>query len=425
MGERVALHGMAYGGAAVGRLDDGAAVFVHGGLAGETVEVELVERRKRFARGRLVQVLEAAPGRVEAPCPHFREGCGGCQWQHATYDAQLGFRQVILADQLRRFGGIADPLLLDPVRSPEPFGYRVTAELHTRGGRVGFNREGSHQLVDVEHCPLLAEPLDVGLGVVRGFAARLPASVESVQLRLGEGTMQLTLFAQDDPRSLKLLAAELAATCERRLAAAESEIRQCTVAGVRVGSERTRGLVGQPHLFMRLAGRPFRVSAQSFFQVNRGVADQLAAAVTEAARGQARVLDLFSGVGVFGLLLADQADEVVGVEAHPAAIADAEANRAEAAAENVQFVQADVDSAGEIAARAWGAVILDPPRAGCPRAILDALDASRIIYVSCDPSTLARDAKILIGRGYRLTSAQLFDMFPQTYHLETLAIFDR
>jgi len=138
-----------------------------------------------------------------------------------------------------------------------------------------------------------------------------------------------------------------------------------------------------------------------------------------------RLLDLFSGVGTFALLAADRAGEVVGVEAHPAAIADAAANAAEAAADNARFVQADAASAADLAAEGWDLAILDPPRAGCPPRVLEALDARRVAYVSCDPSTLARDLKLLLAHGFRLASVQLFDMFPQTYHVETVALLVR
>src|SRR5438093_5317333 len=141
MAATVKLHGMAYGGAAVGRLEDGAAVFVHGALEGELAEIEVVERRKNFARGRLLQVLEPSKDRIDPPCPHFKEGCGGCQWQHATYEAQLAFKQQILADQLRRTGGIAEPPFLEPVPSSQPFGYRNVAEFHVGSEGIGFHRE--------------------------------------------------------------------------------------------------------------------------------------------------------------------------------------------------------------------------------------------------------------------------------------------
>jgi 23S rRNA (uracil1939-C5)-methyltransferase len=405
---------MAYGGAAVGRLEDGAAVFVQGGLPGELVDAELTERKPRFARGRLLEVIEPAPERVAPPCPHFLEGCGGCQWQHAGYEAQVAYKQQILVDHLRRMGGIADPPLLEPVPSPQPFGYRNVAELHIGGKAVGFNREGSHDLVDIRHCPLVEEPIDAALQVVRANREQL-RGVGSVQIRNGLDGLQLALITDDDPRAYKLLAPQLA----------EQVGGLCRVAGAKVGATSMRGLHGEPWLHLQLAGRQFRVSALSFFQVNNAVAEALAAAVVAHIPPNGRILDLFSGVGTFAILVADQSDEVVAVEELPAAIADAHANIAEAAADNVRLVQADVAASAELAGQSWDAAILDPPRAGCPRAILNALNAQRIAYVSCDPSTLARDLKILLARGYALTSLQLLDMFPQTYHLETLAILER
>jgi 23S rRNA (uracil1939-C5)-methyltransferase len=415
----VRLHGMAYGGAAVGRLEDGAAVFVHGGLEGELVEVELVERKKNFARGRLVEVLEPTAARVEPPCPHFLEGCGGCQWQHASYEAQLAYKQGILADQLRRMGGIADPPLLPAVPSPFPFGYRNTIELHLGGRLLGFHREGTHELVDVVHCPLVEPAIDAAIGALRKVRSKLGA-VSSLHVRNGVDALQVALIGAEDPRGNKVLASELAADIE-----AAGVGNPVHVAGARVGSQRMRGLHGEPWVQMRLAGRGFRVSALSFFQVSSAVAEVLAAQVAAQFKPRERVLDLFSGVGTFALMAADEADEVVGVEEHPAALADAAANAAEAGAENARFVPTDVASAVELAAERWDLAILDPPRAGCPRKVLDSLNAERIVYVSCDPSTLARDLKVLAARGFALTSVQLLDMFPQTYHIEAIALLER
>jgi 23S rRNA (uracil1939-C5)-methyltransferase len=411
--EQVRLHGMAYGGTAVGRLADGAAVFVPGGLAGETVELEVAERRRNFARARLVTMLDPSPARVQPPCAHFLEGCGGCQWQHAAYDAQLAFKRDVLLDQLRRLGGIDSPPLLESVPSPLEFGYRSSAEFHVRNGRVGFNREGSHELVDVLSCPLISDEMNRALRVVRQIVPAAPGAIESVEIRAGMDALQLTLYAQDDPRGYRILGDELAAAIGG----------ECRVAGVRVGSDRTRGLHGQPYVHMRLAGRLWRVSAQSFFQVNLAVAERLCAAVLPFAPRGGRVLDLFAGVGLFGLLLADAAADVVAVESSAPAVADAEANRAEAAADNLQVVTAEVSPA-HVEGK-WDVIVLDPPRAGCPRAVLDVLNGHQIVYVSCDPSTLARDLKVLVGRGYRLDSVQLFDMFPQTYHIEALAVLSR
>ncbi len=406
---------MAYGGAAVGRLEDGAAVFVHGALPGELAEIELVERKKNFARGRLVQVIEPSKERIQPACPHFLEGCGGCQWQHASYEAQLGFKQQILSDQLRRVGGIADPPLLEPVPSPQPFGYRNSAEFHLADNELGFHREGSHELVDIVHCPLVEPPIDAALGVLRTFRPKLSA-VSAIHVRNGPDALQVALITDDDPRGYKLLAPELA---ERAEQAAGKPVH---VAGVRAASDRMRGLHGEPWLHMQLAGRRFRVSALSFFQVNSAVAEALAQKVGEQVGRAKRVLDLFSGVGTFALLAADRAGEVVAVESHPAAVADAAANAAEAGAENARFIQSDVAGASSVAAEHWDLALLDPPRAGCPRTVLEALAAERVVYVSCDPSTLARDLKILLARGYRLESAQLLDMFPQTYHMEAIAL---
>ncbi|MDE3074947.1 MAG: class I SAM-dependent RNA methyltransferase [Chloroflexota bacterium] len=414
MPETVRLHGMAYGGPAVGRLGDGAAVFFLGGLPGETVEIDLTERRKRFGRGRLVRILEPAAERTEPPCRHFLEGCGGCQWQFASYQAQVDYKQSILADQLARMGGIAGAPLLEPVAAPEPFRYRNVVDFHVRGGEIGLNREGSHELVDLQYCPLVEQPIEQALVAIRRRRDRL-GSIAAVQVRHGADALQVTLVTDDDPRGYKLLAAQLA----------EEIGGDCRVAGLGHATNKLRGLHGDPWVSMELAGRRFRVSAPSFFQVNAAVAELLAERVAGQVRSNSRVIDLFSGVGTFGLLAAERAAEVVGVEESAFALADASANAAEAAAENVRFVHSDVGAAQALVEEGWDLTILDPPRSGCPRSILEALKSERIAYVSCDPSTLARDLRALVDRGFKLESVQLLDMFPQTYHIECLAVLSK
>jgi 23S rRNA (uracil1939-C5)-methyltransferase len=418
MSERVRLHGMAYGGAAVGRLEDGLAVFVNGALPGELAEIDVGERKKNFARGTLIEVAEPVSERIQPPCPHFLQGCGGCDWQYAGYDAQLAYKQAILADQLRRMGGIADAPMLEPVASPLPYGYRNSAEFHVAAGRIGFHREGTHELINTLSCPLMEEPINTALTVLRNNRETL-AGVRSVAIRNGSDALQLTFLMEDDPRGFRLIAAELAAKLEPVVG------KPVGIAGVRAGSDRMRGLAGEPWLRMELGGRAFRVSALSFFQVNAGVAEQLAAIVAAQVRPGDRVLDLFAGVGTFGLLAADTARDVVGIESHPAAVADASTNIAEAGAENVRITQGDVGASAELAAGGWDVAILDPPRGGCPRKVLEGVEAKRVVYVSCDPSTLARDLKVLLERGFRPESVQLLDMFPQTYHIEAVALLIR
>ncbi|MGH2363044.1 MAG: class I SAM-dependent RNA methyltransferase [Chloroflexota bacterium] len=414
MSEMVRLHGMAYGGAAVGRLADGAAVFVAGGLRGEVVEVQVAERKKSFARAQLLRVVEPAPERVAPPCPHFRAGCGGCQWQFGEYGAQLLYKEDVLRDQLSRLGGLRDVPLLPSLAAPEAWGYRNVVEFHVGPEGIGFHREGTHAIVDVQSCPLAEPGINAALAAVRTSRKRL-AGTASVQVRTGADALHLTLVTDDDPRGYKLLATELA----DRLGAG------ARVTGVANGTPRMRGLTGDPWVWMNLAGHRFRASALSFFQVNSAVAGQLVEHLLPAVSLGSRVLDLYCGVGTFSLLAAERAAEVVGVENSASALADAATNAAEFAANNLRLVQADVGASQALAAEPWDLAILDPPRSGCPGSVLEVLNAARLAYVSCDPTTLARDLRLLTQRGYQLDSMRLFDMFPQTYHMETLSLLSR
>ena len=400
---------IAHGGAALGR-HEGRVIFVPYALPGETARVEITEDKGRYAFARLVEVLEPSPDRVAPPCPYFGlTGCGGCQWQHAAYEAQLRFKAKIVADQLMRIGSIAEPRVHPTLPDGSGWAYRNHAQFHPApGGGLGFQGVSVGRprgVVTVDECPIL-HPLLSELYGALDFD--LPGLLR-LSLRAGTetGDSMLIFEMEDDlPPSLE---SDMPVSCVLLLS-----------------DGRHANLIGNNHITEVVAGRAYRISAPSFFQVNTPQSAQLVRLVTEYLdlRGGETVLDGYCGVGLFTAHLAERAGLVIGVELAPTAVADLLENTAEF--DNVEVIEGPIEAALPDLDVPLDAAVVDPPRAGMDRFALDALVArqpARVVYVSCDPATLARDAKRLVRAGYRLVEVQPVDMFPQTYHVESVALF--
>jgi 23S rRNA (uracil1939-C5)-methyltransferase len=395
-----------HGGAALGR-HEGRAIFVPYALPGETARVEITEDRERYAFARLVEVLEPSPDRVAPPCPHFGiDGCGGCQWQHADYPAQLRFKAEIVADQLARIGKIAEPPVRPTIPDPEGWAYRNHAQFRSAsGGGLGFQAASSNRTVAIDECPIL-HPL------LADLYATLDLELENLlrlSLRAGTATGDLMLVFETNDDLPPALESDLPVSCVLLLSDGQHA-----------------NLIGSNHITEVVAGRAYRVSAPSFFQVNTPQAAQLVRLATGYLdlQGDETVLDAYCGVGLFTAHLAERAGLVVGIELVPAAVDDLLENTAEF--DNVDVIEGPVEAVLPDLDFSIDAVVVDPPRAGLDRFALDALIAgapARLVYVSCDPATLARDVKRLAAAGYRLVEVQPVDMFPQTYHVESVALF--
>jgi len=400
---------MAHGGAALGRYE-GRVLFVPYAIPGETVRVEIVEAHERWARARLLEVVEPSLDRIADPqCPHFGPSrCGGCHWQHIAYPAQLAYKKEVVLDQLARIGKIAGPPVHEVIPSPSPWGYRNQVQLRPAGdGALGFVRAGNDGIQPIRTCPimhpLLAELFDQ-LDLDFPDLARLT-------LRAGVATgdaMAILETREDEPPEI---AVDLPLSVNFMLSD---------------GTPVT--LVGNAWIAEEVAGRLWRVSAPSFFQVNREMAEQLVQVVRDyaAPRETETLLDLYAGVGLFGLTLAPLAGRAFLVEENPHAVADALENAA--GQENVTLLEGPVEEALAEWEEPVDIVVLDPPRGGCAPdvpAALSRLAPARLVYVSCDPATLARDLRRLLEGPFRLIDVQPLDMFPQTYHIECVALLRR
>ena len=371
---------IAAGGDGVGRAPDGRVVFVPLTAPGDRVRVRLVETRARYARGEVEALLEPGPARSEPRCAVFG-ACGGCSWQHLRYEAQIDAKRAIAREALRRIGGLRALPPIETIPSPEPYGYRSRARVLAAGGRVGYRRRRSHAVCAVTQCPLLAPALDRALGAL---AARPPAEDGEWELALGEG---------DRVRCAPLAAGH-----------------------------------GAEPIPLRVDADRIEVSVGVFAQANAALLDPLARAVLGAAGYGEEALELFAGAGSFTLGLARRFARVTAVEADPAATRDLLRNTA---GRHVRVIEARVEAwleRGGADALAPEAIVLDPPRGGLgpgAAARLAALPARRTAYLSCDPATLARDVAVLAAHGHRLSRLWLFDLFPQTPHVEVLALLER
>lgn len=410
MPQSVDLHltAMAHGGTALGR-HGGQVIFVPYTIPGERVRVELVESHTRWARARLLEVLEPSPHRVEPPCPFFGPGrCGGCHFQHIAYQAQAEFKRDVVIDQLGRLGGLQDANVLDIIGAAEPWGYRNHAQFSVAAdGNLGFLSADTHHVVPVRECLILDPLLD---DVWAALDMQWP-QLHRLSLRCGSATGDLMAIFELDHYEDFGIEVDFPVSCVILLADGEVVV-----------------LMGNAHIVDHVAGRDYRISAGSFFQVNTAGAEALVALLGDfsAPTGGETLVDVYCGVGLFGLSLVDRVGRVIGIEADPSAAADFRHN-----AEGLDGVELVEDKAGSALAGMEGAVdlmVLDPPRSGLGERVISEiarLAPPRLAYVSCDPATLARDARHLTTEGYELREVQPVDLFPQTYHVESVAFFVR
>ncbi|MFO7675144.1 MAG: 23S rRNA (uracil(1939)-C(5))-methyltransferase RlmD [bacterium] len=420
------------GGSGLAELD-GRKVFVPFAAPGEKVRARITTSKRDYAVARLDAVLEPSPARREPPCPLFGR-CGGCRLQHLGYEEQLAVKRGIVADALRRIARL-EAEVAPVIASPGEWHYRNKTQYAVgffRGPRVGFYAEASHHIIVPDACLLHPPAFDAARRACADWLADEPDATYREDEH--SGSIRHLVLRTDGTRTIALVATrtrDIAPGLVERLRAAPGISAVCQTRNPertnRVLGPETRPVAGEPELEFRLAGRRLAVSPAAFFQVNTAQAGTLARLVRAGLAGPqpGHLLDLYSGVGAFALAAADLAGRVTGLELDPVAVADARRNAELNGLENVEFREADADRLAELPA--CDAVILDPPRKGASRELLAAIAAARpgrVIYVSCDPATLARDLALLVAAGYRLARVEPVDMFPQTAHVETVATLE-
>jgi 23S rRNA (uracil1939-C5)-methyltransferase len=397
---------LVYGGEGMGRLPDGRAAFVPFVLPGERVRMRAVEVKRGFVRGALVEVIEPSPERTAPRCIHFGL-CGGCHYQHMPYPAQLAAKRAILHDQLARIGKIANPPVAPTVASPAEYYYRNHVQFHQDpDGKLGYIAFTGERVFAIQECHLPEAALNETWPLL-DFEP-LP-EVDRIGLRLGvDEDVMLTLESEGDfPPEVSL---------------------DLPISAAFVGPAGTVVLAGDESLLMEVKGRAFRVSPGSFFQVNTSMAGKMVEMLLERLplTAQTTVLDVYCGVGLFSAFLAPRVGQVVGIELSEPACADYATNLDEF--ETVGLYQGAAEEVLPALDVHPDVIIVDPPRSGLERRALDAVaaaGAATLVYVSCDPATLARDARRLVDAGYHLDQSIPFDLFPQTYHIESISFFTR
>lgn len=399
------LDKLVYGGAALGRLPDGRAAFVPLALPGETVRARIVKEARGHVQARLIEVLTPAPQRISPRCPHFGL-CGGCHYQHLSYADQLQAKEEILRDQLQRLGKIKEPPVQPIVPAPKPWHYRNHVQFHLdSAGRLGFIRQDNEGVLPIETCFLPEQP-------IADFWPQLQldadTSLERISLRTDSyGDLMLTLYAAS-PDLPEI-------------------ISEAGVSIAHVVADDTLLVGGDDHLTFEILGKSFRVSPAAFFQVNTLMAEKMVQHLLDNLHLPVRtVLDVYCGGGLFSAFLAPHCETLIGVETSPAACEDFSINLD--ACDHVALYEAPAEVVLPSLDVRADLIVVDPPREGLHPRALDAIvraAAREIAYISCDPATLARDAARLQKQGYRLRQVTPFDLFPQTYHIESISFFDR
>lgn len=441
----VTIHGLGHSGEGVGRYE-GLTLFVPGGAPGDRLEARVTEVKKNYAKAVLERVVEPSPHRVAPPCPVVGE-CGGCQLQHIAYPAQLDLKRQQVIDAVERLGKLSGVAVHPTLGMDEPWQYRNKAQFPFgfRSGKVvaGFFAPGTHRIVDIEQCDIQHPLGNQIMAEVKDLAHRFGVPIyderthrgviRHVLARVGRGTGECMAVIVTNGPGLprgKQIAEELM----KRIPALVSVVQNINAEQTNVILGRKNHLLaGREYIIDFIGDLEFAISPLSFFQVNPAQTEVLYGKALEYAglTGQETVLDVYCGIGTISLFLARQAREVIGIEWVPPAIEDARENAERNSIGNARFICGD--AAQEMPRLAEQGVrphviVVDPPRKGCDEPVLRAMadmGPRRIVYVSCNPASLARDLAILGELGYRTLEVQPVDMFPHTAHVECVVRLEK
>ncbi|VAW36130.1 RNA methyltransferase, TrmA family [hydrothermal vent metagenome] len=415
----IKIDNLTYGGDGIGRLD-GKAVFVPYGAPGDTVEVKFVKEKKSFAIAELVKVTEPSPLRQEPACPVFGQ-CGGCNWQHVSYETQLKAKGELFTETLKRLADVEFPEPLKLVASPQILNYRNRVKIHKKGPKWGFFRAKSHKIVDIDNCPLLDPTINRVFAALKGF--KLPEMVHTIDIALDEKTgscvaafytkknrdfdWQGLIDKVDGLKGIELWKKD------------PNKTRKSWITGL-----------GDISISYTVEGATILYGATTFMQGNPGqnrniVKEVLRLTGLDEVKDEKKsvvIADLFCGAGNLTLPMAMRAETVVGIDSDGEAIKLARKAARLLGLNSVKFRSEGTEKTKTLEKVSPAVVVLDPPRSGCPEAIEKIIKArpEKVIYISCAPPTLARDIKLLINEGYRPARASVLDLFPQTYHIESI-----
>ncbi len=421
---RARIESVAFKGYGVARIH-GKVVFVPYAATGDEAWIAMMEEKRKYSMGRLIQIIESSPWRVNPPCPYFGT-CGGCQWQHIDYLIQGKLKKEILGEILKRLGRLKEIPSITLAPSPKPYDYRVRVQLKVKGEAMGYYQERSHKIVEIDHCPISHRLVNQIIQKLREELAAF-SGMEEIEINVSpeEGRGVLLFRPHSYDHRIDYFIKEFLES-------------QPILHGIAIARMDGLALFGDPTLNFTVPlgeegekrNLKFRISPESFFQVNLEQNQTLIQTLLQFSEvtKEDRVLDLYAGVGNLTLPLALEAKEVLGIEENRAAIEDARFNAERNRITNCHFIQARVEEVF----MGWkretpDLIVLDPPRTGC-KTILDQvvrLKPKKIIYVSCEPTTFSRDLHLFSEKGYSLQRLRLIDMFPQTYHMEVVGLLQQ
>jgi len=421
---KVKIDSMAFRGYGVARVD-GKVLFVPYAVTGDEVWIEITEEKKKHSMGKLVRIVEPSSWRVDPPCSYFGL-CGGCQWQHIDPSVHGEMKRTILIETLKRLGKLDQMPPVDVVPFPKPYGYRVRVQLKVGKKTIGYYQEKSRRIVDISYCPISHPLVNRIISILRDQRNAFP-DMDEIEINVSPEEEKGALLFH--PRSHDQRFEHFA----RQLLQAQPVLK-----GIAISGRREWTPLGDPSTSFTVPvsdgeeekSLSFQISPGSFSQVNFEQNEKLIRTVVEFSGGREneKVLDLYAGVGNLTLPLAIHAGEVWGIEENGVAVEDAKFNAERNGIRNARFIEGKVEEVLKV----WDKgrpdqMILDPPRAGCKKVIdqIVKLEPKKIVYVSCEPTTFTRDLRLFTERGYSLERLRLIDMFPQTYHIEVVALLTR
>ncbi|MFX3624449.1 MAG: 23S rRNA (uracil(1939)-C(5))-methyltransferase RlmD [Ectobacillus sp.] len=440
----VAFEDLTHDGAGVAKVN-GYPIFVPHGLPDEKAKIKVIKVKKNFAFGKLIELYTKSPYRQEAPCPVYKQ-CGGCQLQHLSYEGQLLAKGKQVRDVMERIGGLRDVTIHPVLGMENPWTYRNKAQVpigEQEGGLIGgFYRQGTHDIIDMEKCLIQVEENDKLIQEVKricgkyGIQAyneeRHRGTLRHVMARYGQVTEEIMLVlitrTEDLPHKHKIIEEVTEKFPNVKSIVQNINDKRTNV----IFGEKTKVLYGSEYIYDYIGDIQFAISARSFYQVNPTQTKVLYEKALEYAglTGSEAVIDAYCGIGTISLFLAQKAKKVYGVEIVPEAIEDANRNAALNGITNVEFAVGEAETVipnwYEKGIQA-DVIVVDPPRKGCDEALLEtiiAMKPKRVVYVSCNPGTLARDLRVLEAGGFKTREIQPVDMFPQTMHCEAVAVLE-
>jgi 23S rRNA (uracil1939-C5)-methyltransferase len=429
---------LVYGGDGLGRHSEGEVLFVPWSAPGDRLSVLREPGTQKPAKGRIAEILTPSPERTQPLCDVFGI-CGGCQWQHMNVPSQRAWKRNIVLESLARIGKLGDVPVAETIGSDDDawrYRNRVQWEIEpdgeewdtpgngTGGHRLGYHQAQSHDVVEFSDCRIMPEPLNQ---LALWLRETLQGGQQGGGGEMASGLLRVEAFENAKGEILLSLHGERKSALRTLAESAQEQFPQ--IVGVvhfdtAFKFPKGRPILGEGFLTEKLAGKTFRVSAGSFFQTNRSGAEKLTALLQSWLPDDTRsLLDLYAGVGTFALCLHDKAKRVVAIESSETAMADARENIRRNNVRNVELKTGDAKRVLATLKDRFEAAVIDPPRSGCPPEVLSWLNQhvqKHLLYVSCNPTTLARDLKTLVGQGWVIEAVQPIDMFPQTYHVETL-----